>query len=283
MNKLKAFFISGYLTYAAVILTLHFIEFSQSSDITWLVASVIHLLPLAFIGKLYLTHTPRTNRKLNFVTIGMIGLTISATLVMQKSPENYPMLFIYALTTFAGWLLYLNWYSVLPKRNEDILKKGSTLPELIFEDATKSPISTHSFSGNKVLYMFYRGNWCPLCTAQVREIAEQYRKLDELGVKTVLISPQPHGYSANIAKKYDVPFLFLTDPKNRAAKIIGIFHKNGTPMGLEVLGYSSDTVLPTVVITDEKGEIIYSDQTDNYRVRPDPETFLKVLKSAKHI
>jgi len=34
-----------------------------------------------------------------------------------------------------------------------------------------------------------------------------------------------------------------------------------------------------VVITDEKGMIIFADQTDNYRVRPEPAIFLEVLKS----
>ncbi len=43
------------------------------------------------------------------------------------------------------------------------------------------------------------------------------------------------------------------------------------------MGYDSDTVLPTVIITDEKGKIIFVDLTDNYRVRPEPETFLQII------
>jgi hypothetical protein len=35
--------------------------------------------------------------------------------------------------------------------------------------------------------------------------------------------------------------------------------------------------MPTVIITDEQGKIIFADLTDNYRVRPEPETFLRVL------
>ncbi len=280
MNRLKSFFISAYLTYAAVIAVMQLIEFANTTDITWLISAIIHLLPVGFIGMLFLTHTPRTGRKLNLITVGIMGLTVATTLVMQYDPTHYPMLFTYAIITFIGWLFYLKWYSVLPKRTDEVLKKGNTLPELIFEDGNKSPVSTLGFLGNKTLYMFYRGNWCPLCTAQVKELCQQYRELDELGVKTVLISPQPHSYSVNLAKRFDVPFLFLTDPKNKVAKTLGIYHKNGTPTGMEVLGYSSDTVLPTVVITDEKGVIIYVDQTDNYRVRPEPDTFMKILKSS---
>ena len=47
---------------------------------------------------------------------------------------------------------------------------------------------------------------------------------------------------------------------------------------MELLGYDPDTVLPTVIITDASGKIIFVDLTDNYRVRPEPETFIQVLK-----
>jgi hypothetical protein len=62
---------------------------------------------------------------------------------------------------------------------------------------------------------------------------------------------------------------------------LGIFSKNGIPFGFQVMKYESDTVMPTVVITNSKGEIIFADLTNNYRVRPEPETFLRVLDAMK--
>ncbi|MBW2550119.1 MAG: hypothetical protein JRE73_04995 [Deltaproteobacteria bacterium] len=46
---------------------------------------------------------------------------------------------------------------------------------------------------------------------------------------------------------------------------------------MDTLGYDSDSVLPTVVITDPSRRIIFVDLTDNYRVRPEPSTFLAAL------
>ena len=66
---------------------------------------------------------------------------------------------------------------------------------------------------------------------------------------------------------------------NPAATQLGILDKWGTPMGMQVLGYESDTVLPTTVLTDSRGHIVYSDQTDNYRVRPEPEAFEALMKA----
>jgi len=36
-------------------------------------------------------------------------------------------------------------------------------------------------------------------------------------------------------------------------------------------------VFPTAIVTDAEGLILLADQTDNYRVRPDPATFVEVL------
>ncbi|MCG8612348.1 MAG: redoxin domain-containing protein, partial [Pseudomonadales bacterium] len=128
------------------------------------------------------------------------------------------------------------------------------------------------------LIIFYRGNWCPLCMAQIKEVSAQYQQLADLGVAVALVSPQPHENTRNLAKKFSVPFKFLVDTENAAAKKLGIFAEDGTPKGLELLGYDSDTVMPTVIITDAQGNIIFADLTDNYRVRPEPDTFIQILK-----
>jgi len=45
------------------------------------------------------------------------------------------------------------------------------------------------------------------------------------------------------------------------------------------MGYDTEAPMPTVIITDANGRVHWADETDNYRVRPEPETFLKVLKT----
>ncbi len=71
--------------------------------------------------------------------------------------------------------------------------------------------------------------------------------------------------------------VFLRDRHNEAAKKLGIFHRWGTPMGMQLLEYESDTVLPTVILTNAEGNIVFTDQTDNYRIRPEPGVFEKLL------
>ena len=282
MNRIKSVFIGVYLTYAFIIGIIHLLTFIDTLELTWLISAAIHFIPVGYIVKLYIVDTPRTSLRLAPITVSIIALTIFASLVMQQAPTAYPNIYIYILITFFGWLLYLSWYSKLTLPNEQVLKSGVPLPELNFEDVKRNTVSTNNYKGSPTIYLFYRGNWCPLCMAQIKELASDYQALADKGAQVVLISPQPHGHTNRLAKKHDVPFIYLTDPKGASAKLLQIYHPSGVPMGLELLGYASDTVFPTVVITDKTGLILFVDQTDNYRIRPEPSLFLDVLEG-KHV
>lgn len=74
----------------------------------------------------------------------------------------------------------------------------------------------------------------------------------------------------------EAPLTFWVDQDLSAAKALGLVDKQGVPVGM--LGYGSDTVLPTVIMTDARGIEFYNDQTDSYRVRPLPEDFLAAFE-----
>jgi len=188
------------------------------------------------------------------------------------------LIHVWAAVTLVLWLIYLRWYSVFHDRDAQSLRVGSDLPEFRLESLEGHPVSSQSFKAKPHILLFYRGNWCPFCTAQIEELAVSYRQLEEKGFNVVLISSQSQKKNQALATRFDVPMIFLMDRDNAAAKQLGISHKWGTPMGMQLLGYGSDTVLPTVILTNSEGRIIYTDQTDNYRVRPEPGFYESILK-----
>jgi hypothetical protein len=54
---------------------------------------------------------------------------------------------------------------------------------------------------------------------------------------------------------------------------------NRLPAGIEMLGYNSDTVYLTVIITDKKGVIAILNQTDNYLIRQEPQTLYAIFRN----
>jgi len=189
--------------------------------------------------------------------------------------------FVYAYgfgLAISGGLLYIYWYSNLGRTRSQALEVGKRLPEFTLKRSDGTPWHSSETVNHPALMLFFRGNWCPLCMAQIKEVAEHYQTLEAMGVKVYLVSPQPEAHTQALARKFSVNYHFMVDEDNRAAKQLEIDARHGTPKGLEVLGYDSDTVLPTAILTDTEGQIIFTDQTDNYRVRPEPETFLEIFR-----
>lgn len=274
--KLKSAFISLWLTGVslALLYTLAMLWQAPGSIADGL--TLLALAPVAvFMGGLFLVPTARTAAFVRYPVV-LQGLAIGGLLLVDASARHW--LFSAGLG-LAGTLVYQLWYSRLPRSHSERLEIGAALPALVFEEGDGNRVSTAEMPG-PLLLIFYRGNWCPLCMAQIREVAAQYRELERRGVTTLLVSPQPHDNTRSLAQQFEVPFRFMVDAGHRVARELGLFAEGGTPLGLEVLGYDSDTVFPTVIITDAQQRILFVDQTDNYRVRPEPDVFLKVLDEA---
>lgn len=225
-----------------------------------------------FFGRVFLSGAPRTSSNMPFVLIAAGAGMVLATL------EGTQLQTYLAIVGFIAVLAYDFWYSRFGRTDSPALAVGNALPTFVMEDADGNEVSSDSFRGAPAIFMFFRGNWCPLCMAQIKEVADRYQELEALGAKMVLIAPQSHENTQALADRFKVNFTYLCDPDRKAAKALDIEHLSGTPMG--ITGYDEDTVLPTVIVVDATGTILMADQTDNYRVRPEPDTFLNVLKDA---
>jgi len=279
LNLLKSVFISGFITWLAVVSIYAFIQLVRGSEplLSWLGLALAAFSPLVFFIKAFTFKSPRTRRHpVEFSILSGLGLVVTMA-GSYRYGQSAGAIHVWAGITLLGWLVYLRWYSVFRGRDALALKVGSTLPEFRLESMDGHIVSSESFKAKPHVLIFYRGNWCPFCTAQVEELAAAYQRLEKAGVSVILISPQSIKKNQALAARFDVPMVFLRDRDNAAAKQLGILHEWGTPMGMQILGYESDTVLPTVILTDEKGTILFSDQTDNYRVRPEPATFEALL------
>lgn len=185
-----------------------------------------------------------------------------------------------ALTALAwvGLIVYDFWYSRLGRQPSAALRPGQPLPGFSLRDVAGATVAAASLTDRPVIWLFYRGNWCPICMAQIKELVARRAAYAAAGVRVALISPQPHRCTVALARAHDGGFDFLTDEGNAAARQLGLAAPFGVPAGMQLLGYSSETVWPTVILTAPGGRILWTHETDNYRVRPEPDVFLEVLR-----
>jgi len=245
----------------------------------WLGAAIA-ASPLPFLmTRLMLTRVERTSENLpSLLLLSAVGVMVAVWEQFLEATTGWEPLSA-ALVSLFILLLYIFWYSRFGRLESALLSVGRKLPHFELMDSDGKQFDSDSLSGSPAVLLFYRGNWCPLCMAQIKEIANRYQELDDLGIRVVLVSPQPDELSRKLAGTYKVPFRFLIDSDNKLAETLDIAVKHGVPVGMPG-GYAPDTVMPTLVVTNASGTIVYSDQTDNYRVRPELDTFLAILRRA---
>lgn len=281
MKALRSIYINLFVTYVSVIGLYGLSQFIRGGEplLSWLGLTLAGLAPAGFFLWLFMGKPARTERHPLAVSI-VCGLGVAITMaVSMQQPASSGLIHVWAGMALIGWFIYLKWYSQFSHHQASALTLDRKLPDFQLINIEGETIASRDLVGTHHILVFYRGNWCPLCTAQIKELADAYQQLKAKGAEVVLISPQPQGHSQKLARRFDAPMQFMTDPDAKAAKILGIEAEWGIPMGFLVLGYDATTVMPTVIITNPAGEIIFADQTDNYRVRPEPETFLQILDS----
>jgi peroxiredoxin len=238
----------------------------------WFLAAGIHALPGAYFADGFLRPRARTDPDL----VGLQAATAVGLVLGLRFAGRHPLAWGIAAAESLSWLAYTRWYSRFGRTPSAALTIGATLPsDLRFVEHGRGSLSSADLRGRPTVLLFYRGNWCPLCMAQVSEIAARWREIEATGAQVVLISPQDEAHTRSLAARHGVRFRYLRDEGLAAARRLGLLDADGTPAGM--IGYDGDTVLPTLVVTDAEGRIVFADQTDNYRVRPTPDTVLATL------
>lgn len=280
MNLLKSIFISNYMMLLMGVSGYAGWMLAQDGNAAAWGGVLLTTAPLLTVITWLMTlkNVARTSAHFPFVNfLGAIGAGLAVWAWIGHGADiAAPLL---ALGAWLGFLLYAYWFSTFGGRLPSArLSVGEALPHFTLKSAGGASVTSAQLTDRPAILIFFRGNWCPLCMAQIKELAARYRDLSDLGVRVALISPQPHGNTMALAEKFKVNFDFLTDEGNAAARVLGIENANGTPMGMQMFGYANDTVLPTVVITGSDGKVVWTHQTDNYRIRPEPDTYLEVLR-----
>ena len=275
MHWMKSLYVSAYISASVTGLAVAIVMTSrQGLASPWLGAALACAAPVLFFATVFTLPIARTSPNLHAVLgAGIVGTLVS--LVLAGGVLGTPTA-IAAMVGIVGTLLYVYWYSRFAPAAASPLREGAVLPAFPLVEHGRD-VASADLVDRPALWIFYRGNWCPLCVAQVREICAQYHELARRGVAVFLVSPQPEANTAALAERCDAPLRFMTDQGNRAAAVLGILEKAGLPAGMQMFGYDSDVPRPTVFITGEGGRVLFCDHSENYRVRPEPAQYFAVL------
>ena len=281
-GKLKSLFIMPAII-ASTLLFVFSVVMVLGGDADWpaWAGAAVAALPMPLlIGRFMFKAPARTSEYLPVLLLTSLAGTFLAAWEVYFEGTAGILSLVCAGAATGFMLLYVFWYSRFGRHEDARISVGSKLPDFELTDLDGNVVRTSTLVGAASVFLFYRGNWCPLCMAQIGELVDRYQQMAELGITVYLISPQPESQTQALASKHDVPFRFLVDHENKVAESLEIAIANGVPAGVAG-GYDADTVMPTLIVTNERGTIVFADQTDNYRVRPEPDIFLAILRRAR--
>jgi peroxiredoxin len=277
MARLKALFVSLYPVLTLLVCGQALWLAWRDGHWLWLGVAMVNAPVLFLLGWLVSRGQARVGRYLPWATL-CCWLGAAVTLLGTLSVgDPYPLAWSYTAIGLLGLCACLFWYSPWRSQARGGPRPGQALPELHFLDLDGKPVSSTTLLGAPAVLLFIRGHWCPVCMARIRELARRQPQLERRGARIVLISAQSGARTGRFARRLGVPLEWWVDADLDAARQLRILDPGGTPLGLGLLGYPGDTVIPTVIITDARGEIRYVDLADVYRPRSEPITFLRVL------
>ncbi len=180
--------------------------------------------------------------------------------------------------------------SQVPSKAEDVspLLIGESIPKATLQDSEGKQIELGKLlSERPTVLVFYRGGWCPYCNLQLSGLAKIEKDILDLGYQIIAISPDDYQNLQNTEEKDSTNYQLLSDPNGKFIKEIGIAFQ--TPLIIKGYiatkgqkGKTSEVMpVPTVMVVDKKGEILFEYINPNYKVRISGEMLLAVLKSLK--
>ena len=159
------------------------------------------------------------------------------------------------------------------------LRRGKPLPEFSATDESGNPLDSRELRGTPVVMIFVRGNWCPFCSRQVKNLTGHYKDIVNLGARLIFVTPKPQETTKRVAEFFNVELEFWLDESLTATRELGLLLESGVPKDYYT-EYGSDTIWPTSLVIGADGIIRYVELSRHIIDRPNPKTLLRELRKA---
>lgn len=103
------------------------------------------------------------------------------------------------------------------------IKVGDKAPDFTLTSATGEKVSLKDFYGKKsVVLYFYPKDDTPGCTAESCAFRDSYEVFKEIGAEVIGVSGDSPESHRQFARKYNLPFILLSDTDNKLRQLYGV-------------------------------------------------------------
>jgi len=176
------------------------------------------------------------------------------------------------------------------------LKAGEKAPDFTLRDHEGNPFTLSlALIDGPVVVTFFRGNWCPICAAQLKALDIEIQKFKDLGAQVVAISAQLPEETAQTHARFGITMPVLSDTGMAVTKLYGVEWQMPEAIRLKteeflqtkqqkkLADYNGDAGLslpvPATYVITKNGTIAYAFADEDYKQRAHPATLLQALQA----
>jgi peroxiredoxin len=168
------------------------------------------------------------------------------------------------------------------------LSVGAIAPNFTLPNANGKDVSLYeALEKSIVIIKFYRGEWCPICNLDLREVQKHLPEIKSLGAVLMAISPQSPDDALSTTQKNELGFEVLRDANQEVIKAYNLQFDPGEDYHQRrdltlVNGDGSKTLpVPATFIIDENRKIIVAHVEANYTQRMSAFEIIDALNEIK--
>ena len=168
---------------------------------------------------------------------------------------------------------------------------GETIPDLTLPNHRGENTGLTADTTSLTLLIFYRGGWCPYCSAELAEIAAIEQQIKDMGVNIVGISPdRPEYLQSTMDDNQSIGYTLLSDSQMEISRAFGIAFRVDEDTfqrykanGLDLEERSGEThrqlPVPAVFLADGNGIIQFQYVDPDYTQRINKEVLLAAIEA----
>jgi peroxiredoxin len=176
---------------------------------------------------------------------------------------------------------------------EGALKAGDVFPEFALPDADgRFALSSELLQRGPLVVNFYRGQWCPFCSATVEAMSAATPAISAAGATVIGVSPELGQLSFSAGHGHNLNFRMLCDLDNGLALQCGLLFRLTDDVIEEYLAEGTDLAkiygngswflpIPASYIVEQGGAISRAYVNPDFRYRMDPADILGAVEDLR--
>jgi len=225
-----------------------------------------------------------------------IDLQPEAASMPNRTDKTFAEVRSELLATFsdADWRSYNHLVQWL--RESDVVSRALTVgdiaPDFLLPDAEGRLHSSEQLRGKGPLVLsFFRGGWCPFCTAELCALQSAKDEFESLGATLAVVTPETKHFPRQLKRSLGLDLMVLSDVDHGVAVSYGVLfrvpdetkaHYSGLGFDFGARHGSRDWMLPipATYVIDTAGRIRSAFVEPDFTIREEPSRILATLRQA---